>query len=78
MKAGELLPLLLEREECFQVVLATEDWQPGDRIIYLLHDARPILLKRLSGDRPSSRLTLEKLPEVEEVPIPSPALEVNS
>lgn len=76
--AGELVPLLLEREERLQVVPATEDWQPGDRIIYLLHDPRPSLLKRLSGASPSSRLTLEMLPEVEEVPIPSPALEVAS
>lgn len=76
--AGELLPLLLEREERFQVVPATEDWKPGDRIIYLLHDPKPSLLKRLSGASQSTRLTLEKLPEVEEVPIASPALEVAS
>lgn len=78
IRSGELVPLLLEREERFQVVPATEDWQPGDRIIYLLHDPRPILLKRLSGASQLTRLTLEKLPEVEEVPISSPALEVAS
>lgn len=78
IRSGDLVPLLLEREERFQVVSATEDWQPGDRIIYLLHDPRPILLKRLSGASQSTRLTLEKLPEVEEVPIPSPALEMAS
>lgn len=78
IRSGELLPLLMEREERFQVVPATEDWQLGDRIIYLLHDPRPMLLKRLSGATPSTHLTLEKLPEVEEVPIHSPALEVAS
>lgn len=78
IRSGDLVPLLLEREERFQVVSATEDWQPGDRIIYLLHDPRPLLLKRLSGASQSTRLTLEKLPEVEEVPIPSPALEMAS
>jgi Trk K+ transport system NAD-binding subunit len=67
--SGELVPLLLEREERLQVVPATEQLQPGDRLIYLLHDPRPILLKRLSGASQSTRLTLEKLPEVEEVPI---------
>ncbi|MBV9387189.1 MAG: cation:proton antiporter [Chroococcidiopsidaceae cyanobacterium CP_BM_ER_R8_30] len=67
IRTGELLPLLLEREERFQVVPATEDLQPGDCIIYLLHDPRPMLLKRLSGERQSTRLMLEKLPEVEEV-----------
>lgn len=72
IRSGELLPLLVERETSFQVVPATEDWQPGDQIIYLLHDPRPNLLKRLSGASPSSPLALEKLPEVEEVPISAP------
>lgn len=69
IRSGELLPLLVERQSSFQVVPATDSWQPGDQIIYLLHDPRPKLLKRLSGASPSSRLALEKLPEVEEVPI---------
>lgn len=71
MRSGELVPLLVEREARLQIVPATEDWLRGDRLIYLLHDPRPILLKRLSGQRQSSRLTLEKLPEVEEVPMNS-------
>jgi hypothetical protein len=57
-------------------VPATEDWEPGDQIIYVLHDPRPKLLKRLSGASPSSRLALEKLPEVEEVPISSASVGV--
>jgi NhaP-type Na+/H+ or K+/H+ antiporter len=73
--SGELVPLLLEREERLQVVPATEQLQPGDRLIYLLHDPRPILLKRLSGASQSTRLTLEKLPEVEEVPITTATLD---
>ena len=76
VRSGELVPLLMEREDRFQVVTATEDWQLGDRIIYLLHDPRPMLLKRLSGATPSTYLSLEKLPQVEEVPIHSPVLEV--
>lgn len=76
IRSGDLVPLLVEREERFHVMPATEDWQQGDRIIYLLHDPRPSLLKRLSGASQSTRLTLEKLPEVEEVPIPSPTLKV--
>lgn len=67
--AGELVPLLLERDERLQVLPANEQLQSGDRLIYLLHDPRPILLKRLSGGSQSIRLTIEKLPEVEEVPI---------
>jgi NhaP-type Na+/H+ or K+/H+ antiporter/Trk K+ transport system NAD-binding subunit len=75
IRSGELLPLLVERESSFQVVPATDSWQPGDQIIYLLHDPRPKLLKRLSGASPSSRLAVEKLPEVEEVPISAPVTE---
>lgn len=71
IRSGELVPLLVEREARLQVIPASEDWEPGDRIIYLLHDPRPNLLKRLSGATPSSRLSLEKLAEVEEVPIPA-------
>lgn len=69
IRTGELVPLLVEREDRLQVIPVAEDWQSGDRIIYLLHDPRPKLLKRLSGASPSSRLAVEKLPEVEEVPI---------
>lgn len=67
VRSGELIPLLVEREERLQVMQATEEWQPGDQIIYLLHDPRPNLLKRLSGASPSSPLVIEQLPEVEEV-----------
>ncbi|WP_193196280.1 cation:proton antiporter [Nostoc sp. MG11] len=62
-----LIPLLLEREERLQVMPANQEWEAGDRIIYLLYDPRPKLLKRLSGATQSTRLSLEKLPEVEEV-----------
>jgi len=71
----EFVPLLMERDERLMIVPAAEEWQIGDRIIYLLHDLRPNLLKRLSGASPSSPLTLEKLPKVEEVPMPYPTLE---
>lgn len=67
----ELLPLLVKRENGLQVVKASEEWQVGDEIIYLWHDTRPKLLKLLSGANQSSRLALEQLPEVEEVPIPN-------
>ena len=69
VRAGELLPLLVKRDKTLKVVKAQEDWLARDEIIYLLHDPRPKLLKRLSGGNQSSRLALEKLPEVEEVPI---------
>jgi len=69
IRTGVLIPLLVEREERLQVMPANQEWEVGDRIIYLLHDPRPSLLKRLSGVTQSTRLSLEKLPEVEEVPL---------
>ncbi|MCM0588940.1 MAG: cation:proton antiporter [Gloeotrichia echinulata IR180] len=69
IRAGELVPLLVEREERLQVMPANQEWVIGDRIIYLLYDPRPNLLKRLSGATQSTRLSLETLPEVEEVPL---------
>lgn len=68
IEAGTVLPLLLERDFCLQICPADTEWQVSDRLIYLLHDPRPKLLKLLSGSNPA-RLTLEKLPEVEEIPL---------
>ncbi|MDZ8052548.1 MAG: cation:proton antiporter [Aulosira sp. ZfuVER01] len=69
IRTGVLIPLLVEREQRLQVMPVNQEWEVGDRIIYLLHDPRPNLLKRLSGANQSTRLSLEKLPEVEEVPL---------
>jgi NhaP-type Na+/H+ or K+/H+ antiporter len=81
IRTGILVPLLLEREERLQVMSVNQDWEVGDRIIYLLYDSRPNLLKRLSGASQSTALALEKLPEVEQVPIAKlsqlPATEVS-
>ncbi len=75
IEAGELVPLLVEREERLLVIPASEEWQSGDRVIYLLHDPRPKLLRRLAGGTSQSRLAVEKLSEVEEIPMPTPILE---
>ncbi len=61
---GELLPLLLRRDNSLQVVTEREEWRTGDELIYILRDLRPQLLKRLSGTV-ITRLSLEILPEVE-------------
>ncbi|MFY7932753.1 MAG: cation:proton antiporter, partial [Microcystis aeruginosa] len=45
---GELLPLLLRRDNSLQVVTEREEWRTGDELIYILRDLRPQLLKRLS------------------------------
>ena len=72
IRAGELLPLLIKRGQALQVVKANQEWQPGEEIFYILHDPRPKLLKRLSGGNSASRLAIERLAEVEEVPLASP------
>lgn len=69
IRTGALIPLVVERKERLQVMPAKYEWEIGDRIIYLLHDPRPKLLKRLSGATQSTRLSLEKLAEVEEIPL---------
>lgn len=80
IRSQELLPLLLERDDHLQVIAASDEWRSGDRIIYLLHDPKPVLLKRLSGSnqqdlinhQTNTPLVLEKLPTVEEVPMSFP------
>jgi len=69
IRTGALIPLLVEREERLQITPANQEWEIGDRIIYLLHDPRPNLLKRLSGASQSTPLVLEKLPELEDTPL---------
>jgi NhaP-type Na+/H+ or K+/H+ antiporter len=69
IRSGEMVPLLVERDKTLQVALGWEVWQVGDRILYLLHDAKPKLLKRLAGGIQPTKLTLETLPAVEEIPL---------
>ncbi|MEO0985463.1 MAG: cation:proton antiporter [Cyanobacteria bacterium J06639_14] len=71
MRSGELIPLLVKRDERIRITLQEDDWQVGDRIIYLLHDPKPKLLQRLSGGSRPTRLNVETLPAVEEVPLPA-------
>ncbi|MEB3268582.1 MAG: hypothetical protein VKJ09_08590, partial [Leptolyngbya sp.] len=75
MRSGELIPLVVKREERLRVALVEDDWQTGDRILYLLHDPKPKLLQRLSGGSRPTRLTVETLPTVEEVPMPKRVVE---
>jgi len=55
-----------------QVVAATEAWQEGDRLLYLWHDPTPKLIKRLGGGNSQTRLTIEAIAEVDDVPAPIP------
>ncbi len=68
IESGELLPLLIKRKNTLYVVSPSEAWQIDDELIYLLHDPRPPLLKRLSGNHQTTRLLPKELPEVEKIP----------
>ncbi|PSF38735.1 sodium:proton antiporter [Aphanothece hegewaldii CCALA 016] len=79
IRSGDLLPLLLKRDNSLHVVTTSDQWQPNDELIYLLYDQRSQLLKRLSGAVPSLRTAIEQLPEVEGTivpPVKRPNLEV--
>ena len=39
--AGDLLPILIERERQLQILIAEQSWQVGDRITYLLYSSSP-------------------------------------
>jgi NhaP-type Na+/H+ or K+/H+ antiporter len=67
IESGTLLPLLIERDDALQVFSSETEWEISDRLIYLLYDPKPKLLKLLSGAS-QTRLTLEILPQVEEIP----------
>ena len=66
---GEFLPLILQREGKLEIVKANIKWQPEDKLIYLFHDSRSNLLKKLSGEQLSLSLTIEKVTKVEEIPV---------
>ncbi len=72
MLNGDLMPLLVKRHQRMWVSMVEEaDWKAGDRILYLLYDAKPKLLQRLSGGSRPAQLTVETIPLVEEVPPPT-------
>ncbi|NJO42860.1 MAG: sodium:proton antiporter [Cyanobacteria bacterium CRU_2_1] len=75
MRAEELVPLMMERDDRLQVIPVAEEWQAGDRIIYLLHDPRPRLLRQLAGGNHQATLVIEKLTRVEEIPIAALSVE---
>ncbi len=78
VRSGELLPLLVKRQGSLHVVSETYLGIPGDELYYLLHDPRPTLLKRLSGAKPSTRLVLGGLLEVEEVTLVASTLSLEA
>jgi NhaP-type Na+/H+ or K+/H+ antiporter len=53
---GELLPLVIQRDQKLDLAFASDQWQVGDTLTYLMHDPTPASIKRLSGKRSPTRL----------------------
>jgi NhaP-type Na+/H+ or K+/H+ antiporter len=66
-QSGNLMPLLIERDQQLAIVRTLTTLSAGDRLIYLLHDARSNMVKRLSGST-QSQLVPQVLSEVETLP----------
>ncbi|GAB4150812.1 MAG: sodium:proton antiporter [Cyanobacteria bacterium J069] len=71
---GKLMPLLVEREGQFQIA-STDVFQKGDRLLYLWHNPKSKMLKRLGGSNPTARLLPERITDVETLPQPSVEIE---
>lgn len=68
--AHELVPLLLERDRKLRILASQDTWQAQDRLLYLHYLPKPKLLKLLSGED-SAKSKLDKLPEVQAIPMPA-------
>ncbi|MGB7249092.1 MAG: cation:proton antiporter [Phormidesmis sp.] len=55
IREGDMVPLVIEQDGKLEVALGETNWQANSKLIYLLHDPTPQLIKRLSGARKPSR-----------------------
>ena len=55
IREGDMVPLVTEQNEKLEVALGEMTWPVNSKLIYLLHDPTPQLIKRLSGARKPSR-----------------------
>lgn len=69
---GRVLPLLVQRSHRLQVVEPEQEWKSGDRLLFLYHNPKPQLMKRLGGGGSSAKLIVETISEVENLPEPTP------
>ncbi|MEO1147027.1 MAG: cation:proton antiporter [Cyanobacteria bacterium J06638_22] len=69
---GRVLPLLVQQNHQLQVVDLKQDWKSGDRLLFLYHNPKPQLMKRLGGGGSSAKLVVETIAEVENLPEPTP------
>ncbi|NJN88605.1 MAG: sodium:proton antiporter [Leptolyngbyaceae cyanobacterium SL_7_1] len=66
--AETLLPLLCDRQGRLLIAQGWEDWQPGDRLIYLFNAPRSSMLRRLTGVGNAVGPKPETIAEVEDIP----------
>ena len=69
---GRVLPLLVQRKHQLRVVEPDQDWKAGARLLFLYHNPKPQLMKRLGGGGSSAKLVVETITEVENLPEPTP------
>ncbi|MGB3292039.1 MAG: cation:proton antiporter [Phormidesmis sp.] len=67
IQEGDMVPLVTEQDGQLEVALDKTNWQASSKLVYLIHDPTPQLMKRLSGTRKPSRQlvkpTIEKTVE---------------
>ncbi len=74
IESQTLLPLVIQQDDQLMVAIAGAEFTPGSQLLYLFHDPKPKLLKRLSGS--SQPLTsVEEIIEVDTIPEPDPEVE---
>ncbi|MGC1307673.1 MAG: cation:proton antiporter [Phormidesmis sp.] len=63
IQEGDMVPLVTEQDGKLEVALGGKQWQADSKLIYLLHDPTPQLIKRLSGMRKPSRQLVKPVAE---------------
>ena len=67
IREGDMVPLVIEQDDKLEVALGETEWPVGSKLICLLHDSTPPMLKRLSGARKPSRQLLKPIVEKDAV-----------
>ncbi len=68
IREGDIVPLVTEQNDQLEVALGETNWQVNSKLIYLLHDPTPQLIKRLSGTRKPSRQIVKPTKEEAKAP----------
>ncbi len=68
--SGNIVPLVIESGDQLRVARAGSEWQPGDRVTFMVQKQKAEILKWVSGRGPSrSALKLDQVPLLREVPL---------